>query len=434
MTYAQKHPNHNVCIVEASDQPGGRVRSDITDDGFILDRGFAVFIENYPMSREIFDYRSLGLTKFDPGSFIKLPNRSHLARVADPIRQPNRLLDALVSPVGTWVDKIRLIPLLLNVKFKSIEELFDEEEVDTLSCLRTRYYFSEKMITEFFTPFLEGIYLCSLDEQSSRMFHFVFKMFSDGAATLPTGGMQVVSNQLAEKAKNTFGVDLRLNYNVKNLSCETDYYTISSSASSLTTFTAKKVICATEYPAAKRLLSTLEGLDVMLDHQETQGQKSVAGMYYSFKGDAPITEPILILNGEGKGVINNVSFPSVVNDSYSPPGHSLCSVALTRSTMTLYRGREDDLDKEVRAQLAEWFEDYREDIMTNWERKGKVYEIAYAQPSQLGGSFPANVHQGRECNKFGTVDLPQGLFICGDHMVSYSITTRTCKLQLVCLP
>lgn len=39
-----------VTIVEASDDVGGRVRSDYID-GFILDRGFQVFIEAYPQCK-----------------------------------------------------------------------------------------------------------------------------------------------------------------------------------------------------------------------------------------------------------------------------------------------------------------------------------------------------------------------------------------------
>ena len=42
----------SVTLVEASDGVGGRVRSDVVD-GFILDRGFQVFIEAYPECREL---------------------------------------------------------------------------------------------------------------------------------------------------------------------------------------------------------------------------------------------------------------------------------------------------------------------------------------------------------------------------------------------
>lgn len=45
--------------------------------------------------------------------------------------------------------------------------------------------------------FSQGIFLSPLEEQSSRMFEFVFKMFSVGAASLPEGGMGQVPLQIA---------------------------------------------------------------------------------------------------------------------------------------------------------------------------------------------------------------------------------------------
>ena len=39
-------------VCEASDDVGGRVRTDVVD-GYILDRGFAVFIEGYPEQRRM---------------------------------------------------------------------------------------------------------------------------------------------------------------------------------------------------------------------------------------------------------------------------------------------------------------------------------------------------------------------------------------------
>ena len=39
-------------VYEASDDVGGRVRTDVVD-GYVLDRGFAVFIEGYPEQRRM---------------------------------------------------------------------------------------------------------------------------------------------------------------------------------------------------------------------------------------------------------------------------------------------------------------------------------------------------------------------------------------------
>jgi phytoene dehydrogenase-like protein len=47
-------------ILEASNAVGGRVRTDVVD-GFLLDRGFQVFLPAYPEARRVLDYEALDL-------------------------------------------------------------------------------------------------------------------------------------------------------------------------------------------------------------------------------------------------------------------------------------------------------------------------------------------------------------------------------------
>ena len=54
----------------ASDGLGGRVRTDEVD-GYLLDRGFQVFIESYPEAQALFDYPSLQLKQFWPGALVR---------------------------------------------------------------------------------------------------------------------------------------------------------------------------------------------------------------------------------------------------------------------------------------------------------------------------------------------------------------------------
>jgi len=169
----QQQQPPSILILESDSSVGGRVRSDYTDDGFILDRGFAVFIEQYPKSLQLLDYDALELQQFLPGAKVKLSDQDKLASVSDPLRRRRDIFKAITSPVGTPMDKMRLLPLFYTVMTKSIEELFEMamDETDTLSCLTDKYSFSESFISQFFAPFLEGIYLAPLDQQSSRMFH-----------------------------------------------------------------------------------------------------------------------------------------------------------------------------------------------------------------------------------------------------------------------
>lgn len=405
-----------IVVLEAQPTIGGRVSSDIIN-GYTFDRGFAVFIDRYPQSKEMFDYEALQLKPFDPGAMIKLEHG--LARVADPLRQPGKIIDAIVSPVGSLLDKLKLAPLLLHVRRNSIEDLFLEDEVDTLSCLQNKYKFSEKMIQEFFEPFLTGIYFAPLNQQSSRMFHFVFKMFSEGSATLPTGGMQAASDQMMRKAQK-YGVDIRLSTPVSSIKIAQDgSFDINMIGGEM--ISAKSVICATEGPLATKLLAQIDGLGHLSD-TEQQPQNSVGSVYYSFKGETPVNDAILVLNGVGKGVssssglINSAVFPHVCNRSYAPEGCGLCSVSISGNTMDEYIGRRDDLDHDVRAQLGEWFPEFAALIKDEWKLE-KIYTITNAQPGQLEGPLPASAHGGRDSAKIGDVDLPPGLFVCGDYMV-----------------
>jgi phytoene dehydrogenase-like protein len=80
---------------------------------------------------------------------------------------------------------------------KSVEQIFEENEQTTDSYL-LRNGFSDKMIASFFRPFLSGIFLEKNLFTSSRMFNFVFKMFSEGDTVIPAKGMGEIPKQLAK--------------------------------------------------------------------------------------------------------------------------------------------------------------------------------------------------------------------------------------------
>lgn len=411
----------SIILLESDSNVGGRVRSDYTDDGFILDRGFAVFIEEYPRSKSLLDYDALELQQFLPGARVKLSDGEGLAAVSDPLRRPNDLFKVITSLVGSPADKLRLAPLFYTVVTKSIEELFLMEETDTLSCLRS-YNFSEEFIQSFFAPFLEGIYLTSLEKLSSRMFHFVFKMFTIGSAALPKKGMQAVADQLGEKARR-LGVDVDCCAAVTNIKKSEDLYSIE--INSKPSVHTKSIVMAANERVGQSLLSNY----LQTTHSILQlSQRTVACIYYSLPSPAPLLEPILILNGEGtpcrntrKYPINNVCFPSTVQRSYAPKGYELCSVTILESAMNQYNEDYEALDADVRRQLATWFLDSANDITDKsiWIQKG-MYIIQEAQPAHFNtdSRHPANVHGGRDCRMFRGEKMPDGMFVCGDYMAT----------------
>lgn len=58
-----------VTLLEASDAPGGRVRTD-TVDGFRIDRGFQVLLTEYPEVKAALDLTALDLKAFAPGAMV----------------------------------------------------------------------------------------------------------------------------------------------------------------------------------------------------------------------------------------------------------------------------------------------------------------------------------------------------------------------------
>ncbi len=186
-------------ILEASDGPGGRVRSD-TADGAVFDRGFQVLLTAYPQAQKHLDYGALKLDYFKPGALVF--SKEGRSRIGDPLRDLSSLWPTLLAPVGTWSDKWKIFTLSRTLKQKSIGAIFASPEQTTLEYLRS-YGFSDRIIDAFFKPFFTGIFLEEALRTSSRMFEFVFKMFSEGHAALPGAGIGAIPSQLAAGLKHT---------------------------------------------------------------------------------------------------------------------------------------------------------------------------------------------------------------------------------------
>ena len=171
-------------LLEASDDVGGRVRSDRVE-GFILDRGFQVLLTSYPEARRLLDYEALDLRPFQPGALVRLDGS--FSRLGDPWRRPSDLFRTLTAPVGTLKDKLILARLRSRLVDDDLERIWDRPARTTWSALEAEG-FSPRIIRRFFQPFLGGVFLESELRTSSRMFEFVFRMFSTGLATLPARG------------------------------------------------------------------------------------------------------------------------------------------------------------------------------------------------------------------------------------------------------
>ena len=186
-------------IIEGSDRVGGRVKTDVVD-GYQLDRGFQVLLSSYPAAQRFLDYEALSLQKFMSGAAIFKGGK--ISYIGDPLRDGTLWMATLFSKVATFGDKLKIFQLQNQLKKKSVAQIFEAAEVSTLEYLRG-YGFSDRIIANFFKPFFTGIFLEDQLKTSSRMFEFVFKMFAEGLALLPKGGIEEIPKQIASKLQKT---------------------------------------------------------------------------------------------------------------------------------------------------------------------------------------------------------------------------------------
>lgn len=369
-------------LLEASDAVGGRVRTDLVD-GFLLDRGFQILLTAYPEARRVLDYGPLKLKPFYRGALVRYAGQFH--RLADPRRHPLTALHSLVGPIGTIRDKLRLIDLLRRVLSGSIADQWQTPERLTLDFLRQDCGFSETMIERFFRPFFGGVFLESSLHTSSRMFRFVLRMFAMGKAVVPASGMGAIPEQIAARLPAD---TVRLNTVVERVEPGRVVLTTGEEIH------CRAVVVATEEPVAARLLG-----ESVVPAPPANGVTCV----YFAAADAPVAEPVLLLDGDGGGPVNNLVVMSNAAPSYAPPGQALISA----SVLGLPACSDAELVQRVQQQLAEWFGS----AVQSW-RHLRTYRIAHALPARPAGML---VQPQRP------VRLSPGLYVCGDHRDNPSI-------------
>ncbi|GLR20170.1 FAD-dependent oxidoreductase [Portibacter lacus] len=190
---------HECIIFEKQSHYGGRIATKVID-GIPLDIGFQVLLTDYPMAHKYLDYSELDLQPFSSGAVIFKDGKS--TKFGDPLKNVNFLFPMLFSWAATINDKILVYKLSKVLRIKSIDAIFESSETSTLDYLQ-KFGFSDKIINNFFRPFFGGIFLEEELKTSSRMFEFVFKMFGEGSAAIPSKGMEAIPKQLRKSLKKT---------------------------------------------------------------------------------------------------------------------------------------------------------------------------------------------------------------------------------------
>ena len=362
-----------VVLLEASDGPGGRVRSDLVD-GFRLDRGFQVLLTAYPEIPRQLDVDALDLRRFDPGSLVWINDRLHA--VGDPIRMPRRILDSAAAPVGSLADKVRLARLLLRLRRADPRTLLRGPDRTTLEALRAEG-FSATMIERFFRPLIGGIQLDPELGASSRMFEVVLRCLAVGDSAVPAAGMQAIPDQLAGRLPDSV---LRLNTTVTGV----DNGSVTTATGDVVR--AQHVVVATEGPAAASLL----GLPAV-------ASRAASCVWFAAE-QPPFAQKLIALDGSNTGPALNVSVMTNVAPEYGPVGAALVAAASP--------GRADaELEPAVRQQLRGWWGAQ----VDQWSHL-RTDVITHGQPASGPPFHPKRRQLVRD-----------GIFVCGDHRDTPSI-------------
>jgi phytoene dehydrogenase-like protein len=343
-----KAAGKSILILEKEDRIGGRVKTD-SHDGFLFDHGFQVLLTAYPELKTHLDIKRLDLNPFVPGAVLF--NEGEIMRFVDPLRRKSALFQTLFSSAGTLKDKWKIFQLSLALKNQSLEEIFSKEELSTMEYLK-QIGFSDQIINHFLQPFLSGIFLEPHLNTSSRMFEFIFKMFSEGDTAIPSKGMIAIPQQLAESLHpgdiqnltKVIAIEGRTVHTEKGAKIEAEHIVVAS-------------------PFQKFYNSP----------QEESENPSTTTLYFAAER-SPLKEGILALNFNGRQLTNHIAVLSDVASSYAPEGKSLISVSLVGQHTFI---KESLLVNSVLEELHTTFPKAHQ-----WKHL-KTYHVSKALPSQI---------------------------------------------------
>ena len=366
-------------IIEASDRIGGRVKTDQID-GFLLDHGFQVLQDAYPEARQQLDYEALNLRAYAPGAIFRANGRFY--RLADPRRMPQYVKETLRAPIGTFMDRLKLVQLSRRVSHGSLADLFQQSDMLTDDFLRTNG-FTETMIQRFFKPFFSGVCLDPHIRVSNNFFQFVFRMFVKGDATLPAEGMAAIPRQLAAGIP-----DDSIRFGQRVTSVGENRIRLESGEELKT----RALVLATDGPETARLLEAGEMI----------ASRPVSCVYYA-ADKPPIKEPFLVLNADGPGPVHSLSVPSLVAPTYAPPGQALISVVVLGNLDVA----DAVLEGQVRKQLSGWYGA----AVDGW-RLIKMYRIQHALSAEGPPMHNPMLPVGQ---------IKRGIYVCGEYRSTPSI-------------
>ena len=278
----------SVELYEASDDLGGRVRSDYID-GFILDRGFQLINSGYSELKRLDVIKEIDFCKADRTIDVITP--FGVTSIGDPRIHP---LMGLRSPLGSVREKLAVLTFLGDQPNGEISLR------DALLAAGTGNFFENLL-----NPFLRGVFLDELENVDSSYGREIIKSFVLGDSGLPRAGVGALTEALGARVEN-----VQLN----------------SPIDSLSQFEGKKIILATDSTTAAKLLQ----MDIA-----TTSVSSIT-WYHSIPSGVLATKRLRVTSTSSP-LVNSIAISNVVPE-YAPAGRTLISstalVSLSDSDVT----------------------------------------------------------------------------------------------------
>src|SRR5262245_8916156 len=291
---------HDVRVLEASNGIGGRVRTDHSADGFLLDRGFQTFFTSSPAARDHLDYKALDLRLFASSATIFKDGKW---------RRVGSLL--------TTGDKLRLFRLRRVARRRSLDKIFHgrmrKGDRSINDELRRRHFTEDGFIDSYARPYIGGILLDRELSTSARMLYFVFKMLASGKMAIPEGGIGEITAQLAAHLPPSA---IRLETRVEGI-VEADERAVGVTLTGGEEMQGDAVVIATDAPAA----AALTGLEA-----PTEGISAVC--VYFASTEKLSDGPSLLLNANPDAFVNHAAQISNLSVAYAPKGQHLLSATV----------------------------------------------------------------------------------------------------------
>ncbi len=288
-----KKNNVEVKVYEKNDSCGGRASSDKIN-GFILDKGFQVLLNNYSELKNLDIYEDLDLQYFDSGAKVFLHNKNY--SLFNPIYHPLKFLRSNIIQIFSGSDLYKILSFLLFKKKVLIGQSTSSFVKNTLS---------KKSLKLFFFPFFGGVFLSKDLETNANFFLKVFKKFALGRAGLPSKGMSKLSEKIIQKSN----IDIAYNHELYKISGDRAHFKNGRS----TRF--DKIVLAMPLHEINRFMK----LSLDLNYNSTS-------TFYISSKEKKLGKSILLVPDESFET-NSVQCLTNISKSYSDTDKSLYSVS-----------------------------------------------------------------------------------------------------------